>query len=160
MRLLFGFACVLLCHSAISQPREHKVKPYVEAGVGISTGISRYVYTKFIDPRIGISYQVSEKIGLNAELAYACFFRKSKKEGISFLPLSAGIEYKMVSDFFLKMQVGGALILDGSGELYFITEPGCGWQFDSHHSVLLSYYGFVANSVAIGGINLGYRFMF
>lgn len=160
MRLVLGFACVLLFNAAISQPREHTVRPFVEAGVGITTGISRYVYTKFIDPRFGLNYKLSEKVDLNAALGYAYFFRKSNKEGVSFLPLSAGVDYAMVSRVFLEMQVGGALILDGTGGTYFIAEPGAGWKFNDRHKIRMSYYGFVTNGVAIGGFNFVYRYQF
>lgn len=158
--LVLVFVFVFFLQNAFSQISKNDLKPYVEVGMGPATGISRYVYSKFIDPRIGITYQLYEKLGLNADMGYVYFFRKSNKRGVSFLPLSAGIDYMMVSKFFLGMQIGGAFILDGSGEIYFLAEPGIGWKFNKHHIVRLSYYGFVTNSVAIGGINFAYRYVF
>lgn len=160
MRYLFVFVLVLFFHSAISQSAVSKINPFIEAGIGPTTGISRYVYTKFINPRFGLNYRLSEKVDLNTSLGYAYFFRKSKKEGVSFLPFSAGVDYNMVSRIFLEMQVGGALILDGTGGTYFLAEPGAGWKFNDHHKIRMSYYGFITNGVAIGGLNFVYRYLF
>lgn len=160
MRFVLAFSFALVFSSAISQSTGYRVKPFIEAGVGIATGISRYVYTKFVDPRVGLNYHLSEKIGLSTSLGYVYFFRKSNKEGVAFLPISAALDYDLVSNLFLEMQVGGALILDGTGGTYFLAEPGVGWKFNHHNIIRMSYYGFVTSGLAIGGVNFAYRFQF
>lgn len=160
MRLIFTLLLLVSFSPGFSQGRHQHISCFIEGGGGMATGITTNVYNSFIDPRIGISFSLSNKVALNANLGYVYFFRKTKKAGVSFLPLAAGIDYALVSKLFLEMQIGGAMILDGTDELYLLAEPGGGWQFNRQHSVRVSYYGFIAQSVTVGGINLAYRFHF
>lgn len=149
---LFSFVC-------LSQKKAHLLTPFVELGGGPATGVSQMVYSMFADAGAGVTYRFSDKIDFNGNLRYVCFLRKKNKKGVSFLPLSAGINYKMVSKLFLEMQMGGALLIE-DGSVYFLAEPGIGWKFNNHHSIRTSYLGFVTNGLAIGGIHLTYRYQF
>lgn len=144
---------------AHSQVLPFRPKPLIEIGGGPATGVSNLVYTGFLNVRGGMDYQISERVNLTGTFGYVHFFRHKNKKGVSFLPLSAGADYFMSSKLFVEMQLGTAMLIEDK-TLYFILEPGAGWRFDKNHNVRVSYYGFVTNGLIIGGVNLGYRFIF
>lgn len=149
--------CTLFCDA--QSAHEKKTNLFAEAGIGPATGVSRLVYTKFLNVRGGVIYSASEKVDLLGSLGYVYFFRKKNKTGVSFVPLTAGVDYKMSSKVFIEMQMGGAFLTEDK-TLYFLIEPGGGFQFDNHNALRASYDGFVTNGLVIGGISFTYRHTF
>lgn len=158
-KYLICFLCILTSSASYAQKDSGRIKPIIEAGIGPATGVSRLVYTKFLNVRGGAVYSASEKVDLLGSLGYVYFFRKKNKTGVSFVPLTAGVDYRMSSKIFIEMQMGGAFLIEDKA-LYFIIEPGGGFHFDNHNTLRISYNGFVTNGLVIGGISFTYRHAF
>lgn len=159
IKYLFFLLLVCCVSVGYSQTGKAVFKPFVEAGGGPGTGITHDLYPIFLNFRGGVYYRISEKTDLKGGTGYTQFFRRKNKKGASFLPLAAGVDYRMSSNIFVEMQLGGALLIEDR-ELYLISEPGMGWLFNLHHSLKVSYYGFITNGLVIGGINFSYRYNF
>lgn len=157
MKYLLFFLTTFSATVCNAQTAPPKLKPFIEIGGGLGTGVTHDLYKTFVDVRGGVFYPITETTGLMGSVGFVQFFRREGKTGASFWPLAAGVNHNMSKNIFVELQLGSALLLKDN-DFYFIAEPGMGWMFNPHHAVKIAYYGFVTNGLVIGGINLTYRF--
>lgn len=157
-RLMFLFLFVTIAARAQQQPKS--VQYYVQGGIGVPTGLFSSIYKLTVNGKVGLLYPLSDKTKLIAETGYMYFLKKRKSGGISFIPLTGGLQYHIAGRTSLSLMAGGALLLEDPVVVYFAVQPGVGVELSVHHSLRLDYTGFVSYGYVVGGLNLSYRFSF
>ena len=157
-RLMFLFLIVTIGATAQQQP--NSVQYYVEGGIGVPTGLFSSIYKLTVNGKVGVFFPLSSKTDLIAETGYMYFLKKKKSGGISFIPLTGGLQYHISGRTSLSLMAGGALLLENPVVVYFAVQPGIGYDFTPHHSLHFDYTGFVSYGYVVGGLNLSYRFSF
>lgn len=149
---------VLIVQSGFCQQFEKETSVYIQGGIGLPTGMFSSIYKLTLNGKVGLQYDISPKTNLVAETGYMYFFKKNKPGGISFIPLTGGIEYEAAPDTHASIQIGGALLADRPVQIYFAVQPGVAYNFTEHTSLKLDYTGFVSYGYVVGGLNLSYRY--
>lgn len=130
-----------------SNPDSVKTHKKLSFNIGLDEGVPvNYVskYSSFVTGgSIQTEYQILKDLEITLGAGYRYFLAKDGNQGLSFIPVMAGLKYSFITKFYLSGQVGtsAAIGKDAAKTQYFTYAQGVGYKISNHIDALVKYEG-------------------